>query len=187
VRACVAAAFMLGILAACATLPAPVTESSTPRLDAPFAIDGRLSARRGTEGVAGSFSWFHEPGRDAIDLATPLGQTLARLDGDRDGVKLALPDGSVETASDWASLTQRGLGVAIPVGGLAWWIQGRPRPGPPATVERDADGRTSTLRQDGWDVHYHYADGTATRATRLTLAYPDSPPIDLTIVIDRRQ
>lgn len=182
--ACIAA---LVVLAGCASLPATVTERSTPGLDRPFTIDGRLSARRGSDGVAGSFSWLHEPDRDSIDLASPLGQTIARLDGDRSGVRLALPDGSVKTASDWPTLTERGLGVAIPVEGLAWWIQGVPRAGTSARVERDAEGRPSTLRQDGWDVHYRYADDGARRPARVALAYPDSPPIDLTIVIDRWQ
>lgn len=178
---------VLLILAGCANLPATVTEQSTPGLDRPFTIDGRLSARRGSDGVAGSFSWLHEPDRDSIDLATPLGQTIARLDGDRGGVRLALPDGSVKTAPDWPSLTERGLGVAIPVEGLAWWIQGVPRAGTSARVERDVEGRPAMLRQDGWDVHYRYADDAARRPARVALAYPDSPPIDVTIVIDRWQ
>jgi outer membrane lipoprotein LolB len=174
-------------LAGCASLPTVVSEHAASTADRPFAIDGRLAARHGRDGIAGSFTWLHEPGHDAIDLADPLGQTIARLEGNRYGVKLALANGSVETASDWLSLTERGLGVAIPVEGLASWIQGAPRPGATASVERDAEGRPLTLRQDGWDVRYRYADDVAKRAQRVTLMYPDSPPVDLTVVIDRWQ
>lgn len=175
------------VLGGCASLRTAVTEQVASSADRPFAIDGRLAARRGSDGVAGSFIWLHEPGHDAIDLANPLGQTIARLEGNGREVKLALSDGSIETASDWSSLTERGLGVAIPVEGLAWWIQGSPRAGASAQVERDSDGRPSTLRQDGWDVRYRYAADSAKHPQRVTLMYPGSPPIDVTIVIDRWQ
>ena len=67
------------LLAACATLPPPrAPEAAIVAVDSPFDIGGRLSARRGDNGVAGSFSWTHDPPHDAITLATPLGQTLAR-------------------------------------------------------------------------------------------------------------
>jgi outer membrane lipoprotein LolB len=184
-RIAVAGVAALVAVAGCASLPTTVTEQSASIPDRPFAIDGRLAARHGADGIAGSFTWLHEPGHDAIDLADPLGQTIARLDGNRREVKLALANGSVETASDWPSLTERGLGVAIPVEGLASWIQGSPRAGASANVARDAEGRPSALSQDGWDVRYRYADDSARRPQRVTLAYPDSPPIDLTIVIDR--
>lgn len=175
----------LAILGGCANLPATHPGRAVAGVDRPFAVDGRLSARRGNDAVSGSFSWLHDPARDVIDLATPLGQTLARLEGNRAGVALTRTDGSVERAPDWATLTERGLGVAIPVEGLANWIQGNPRPGTEAAVERDDSGRLSDLRQDGWEVRYQYADAAAAHPKRVLLTYPGSPPIDVTIVVDR--
>jgi len=52
-------------LGACATLPAPAP-TMEPVADAAFDLSGRLSARRGAEGVAAHFTWEHAPGRDAI-------------------------------------------------------------------------------------------------------------------------
>ncbi|MBU6486155.1 MAG: outer membrane lipoprotein LolB, partial [Betaproteobacteria bacterium] len=64
------------VLAGCAALPpAPTAPGAASVADLPFAVDGRLSARHGEDGVAGAFTWSHEPGRDSIDLSTPLGQT----------------------------------------------------------------------------------------------------------------
>src|ERR1700719_4686847 len=91
-----------------------------------YEIAGRLSARHDTDAFAPSLRWSHAGDRDELDLASPLGQTVARLMGDAGGVMLQTPDGKVETASDWPTLTSRGLGWVLPVEGLAFWVQGAP-------------------------------------------------------------
>ncbi len=174
------------ILAACAALP-PASIAPAAGPDVAFTVDGRISARHGDQGVAGAFSWVHRPGHDAIDLADPLGQTLAEIDGDATGVRLRLPDGRTESAPDWGNLTERAFGVTIPIEGLASWIRGEPRAGDAARIERDALGRAQVLRQDGWEIVYGYADDAAKRPDRLTLRYPDTPPIDVRVVVDRWQ
>ena len=176
------------VLAGCAALPpAPTAPGAASVADLPFAVDGRLSARHGEEGVAGAFTWNHEPGHDSIDLSTPLGQTLAEIDGNADGVRLHLPDGTTDSAPDWGTLTRRAFGVTIPVEDLAYWVRGVPRAGAPSRIERDAQGRALVLRQDGWEIDYGYADDAATRPERVTLRYADTPPIDVRVVVDRWQ
>ena len=67
-RGVVAAAFVV-FVAACATAPPSTSERATiDAADAPFSITGRISARRGDAGVAGSFNWIHDATHDAIDL-----------------------------------------------------------------------------------------------------------------------
>jgi outer membrane lipoprotein LolB len=175
------------VLAGCAQLT--TTQESLPvdraSLAAPFTAEGRLSARRGNEGVAGQFTWTHEGARDEVVLATPLGQTLARLTGNDDGVRAELSDGRVESARDWNALTSAALGIPIPVEGLSAWIRGLPRDGASHSVERDAQGRPALLRQDGWEIGYVYADASATRASRLTLRYPGGDPAEVRIVVDK--
>ena len=174
------------VLAGCAALPpAPTAPGAASVADLPFAVDGRLSARHGEDGVAGAFTWSHQPGRDSIDLSTPLGQTLAEIDGNADGVRLRLPDGTTDSAPDWGTLTRRAFGVTIPVEDLAYWIRGEPRAGERSRIERDAQGRAVVLRQDGWEIVYGYADGAARRPERVTLRYADTPPIDVRVVVDR--
>lgn len=146
-----------------------------------------MSARRGDNGVAGSFSWRHDPGRDAIELSTPLGQTLAELQGDAQGASVRLQDGRTESAPTWKALTQEAFGVTIPVEGLAYWVRAVPRARAPYSVERDAAGRVSLLRQDGWDIVYAYADDASRLPSRLTLSYPGADPIGVRIVVDRRE
>jgi outer membrane lipoprotein LolB len=113
-------------------------------------------------------------------LTTPLGSTLARLEGTASRVRLELPDGRVAEAADWEALTSNVLGAPIPVRGLAWWVRGAPHPGSPHTIERDAAARTSVLWQDGWEIVYGYGEG-GDRPARLRLTYPDT---DLRLVLD---
>ena len=176
------------LLAACATLPPPrAPEAPIVAADSPFDIGGRLSARRGDNGVAGIFSWTHDPPHDAITLATPLGQTLARLEGNGSDVSVQLSDGRVEHAPDFGALTEKAFGVTIPVTGLAFWIRALPRPHVQYDLERDNAGRIGVLRQDGWEIVYTYADAAAREPSRVTLRYPGADPIEVRVVVDRWQ
>ncbi|CAG0975409.1 Outer-membrane lipoprotein LolB [Burkholderiales bacterium] len=167
------------LVGACATLPAPPPDVGVVA-DAPFDVSGRLSARRGTEGVAAHFLWEHAAERDTISLATPMGTTLARLERAADGASIEKADGAVERAPDVATLADRALGFPLPVESLSWWIRGAPRPGLAHAIERDASGRAAMLHQGGWSVAFAYADG-ATRPSRLVASYPD---LEVRVVID---
>jgi outer membrane lipoprotein LolB len=185
---CARAVAVAGAVLLCACAPALV-ERSTPASPlaaqaASFELTGRLSARRGNDALSANFRWTHEPQRDELDLSSPLGQTIARLSSDASGVRLQTPDGRVQTAEDWAALTTRALGWPLPVEGLASWIQGVPRDGVPAAVERASDGMPAALRQDGWSVVYQAfergSDGLS-RPKRLTLDFPE---VELRIAVD---
>jgi outer membrane lipoprotein LolB len=174
---------LVAVLAACATPPrVGIAPEDVAVADARFELAGRLSAKHGENAVAASFRWTHAPDADLLVLSTPLGQGLARLSGNADGVVLELADGGVARAGDWEALTREALGVPVPVRGLASWVRGRPHPASPHTLERDASGRVSLLRQDGWEVVYGYRDDGA-QPSRLVLAYPD---IEIRLAIDER-
>jgi len=169
---------------------APVALERTSGLGAPpapqasFDIAGRLSARHGDDALTANFRWRHASGRDELELASPLGQMVASLSGDASNVRLQTADGRVSTASDWSALTAQGLGWPLPVDGLAFWIQGSPRPGPAFSTETGDGGRVALLRQDGWTIVYHaYTQAAAAdwRPTRMTLSYPD---VELRIAVD---
>jgi outer membrane lipoprotein LolB len=154
---------------------------------APFDVDGRLSARRGAEGGAASFAWHHDAASDRVELTTPLGQTLARLAGDADGVHAQFPDGRTLDAPGWDALTARVIGVPVPVAGLTAWLRGYAHPGSAATMEPDARGRPALMRQDGWEIAYTYPDDAQPRASRLMLRYTGGEPMEVRIVVDRWQ
>ena len=181
------AALAVAAIAGCATVaPPPVA----PAVETPAAFDasGRLSARRGSEGIAANFTWAHAPDADRFDVATPLGQIIARLSGDPSGVRVERPGQAPVAYADWRALTRDVFGVAIPVDGLASWIQAQPVAGTAFDLERDAAGRPLVLRQQGWEIVYAYADAApAANPMRLVMRYPDSEPIEVRIVVDRWQ
>ena len=168
------------IVTGCATPGTRVSGAPAAVLpDVAFEVAGRLSARHGKEAAAANFRWNHTPGRDALTLATPMGSTLARLQGDESEVRLELPDGRNARAPDWESLTANVLGTPIPVRGLASWVRGSPHPRSAHDVERDAHSRIVVLRQDGWEIVYGYAADERPRSLRLT--YPDT---EIRLVLD---
>ncbi|MFO1414670.1 MAG: outer membrane lipoprotein LolB [Burkholderiales bacterium] len=171
-------------LAACAT--APPHAAVEPRVVPAFDAGGRLSARHGSDGVAVHFTWSHAAGDDTFDVATPLGQTVARLRGDAAGIFVERPGEPPRQYPDWDALTQAVIGVPLPVRGLASWVQGAPAPGTASAVERDGAGRPQVLRQQGWEIVYAYGDDAAdTRPARLVMRYPAGEPVEVRIVVDR--
>lgn len=185
-----AAAACALVLCACAT-PERAPGSASQVVFAPvrtaFEASGRISVRHGTDALSANFRWRHDGAGDEIDVASPLGQTLARLSGTPGAVELRLSDGRVATATDWAALTSRSLDWALPVDGLAFWIQGAPHPGSDFAAEASADGAPELLRQDGWTIVYQPfaldASGTP-RPFRMALSYPD---VEVRLVVDAWQ
>ena len=173
------------LLAACTAVPSRPPLSANFAVDAPFAIDGRLSVRRGSDAVTANFSWRHAPPRDDLTLSTPLGQTLAEISADASALRYELrgSDGRREDADNWSTLTERVLGAPLPVGGLATWIVAAPRADAPYSIEPDALGRTAVLWQDGWEIVYTYSDAEARLPARLQLSQFD---IELRIVVLQR-
>jgi outer membrane lipoprotein LolB len=173
-------------LSACTTVPPRAADTAVASADLPFAIDGRLSAKRGSDGASANFAWNHQPGRDRVDLASPFGQVLARVDGSRERVVVERPGGAIETYPDWSSMTVAFLGAPIPVDDLAFWIRGAAREGNSASVERDALGRVLVLRQQTWEIVYSYPDDTpAAMPSRVVLKRPDAEPVEVRVVVDR--
>lgn len=155
-----------------------------PPVKATYDLTGRLSARHGTDALSANFRWHHDKDSDELELASPLGQTIAQLSGSPSGVTLRTADGRIESAGDWQTLTMRGLGWPLPVAGLSQWVQGVPREGAPFAVEAEDSGAPGILRQDGWTVAYNAVaadpDGVP-RPSRMTLSYAD---VELKLVID---
>jgi outer membrane lipoprotein LolB len=176
------------LLGACAPITRqPSSAVKLPPVQERFELSGRLSARHGSNALAANFRWHHEGERDELELASPLGQTIALLSGDGASARLQSADGRVLTAASWTKLTEDGLGWPLPVDGLMYWIQGAARTGAAFTAEAGEQGRASVLRQDGWTIVYQSyveASGGVWRPSRLTADYPE---VELRLVIDRWQ
>jgi outer membrane lipoprotein LolB len=137
--------------------------------------------------LSANFRWSHKLGQDQIDLASPTGQTLARLYGVPGAASLETADGRSEVAPDWTSLTSRALDWSLPVAGLVFWVQGMPRPDSVFTVEPGAGTEPGVLRQDGWTIVYlAFAEDEngVSRPARMVLTYPE---VEVRLVVDAWQ
>jgi len=126
-----------------------------------------------------------------LELASPIGQLIARARASRDGAELQDSRGKVHRAIDDESLTEALFGWRIPVRALPDWL-GAQTTGEIGTVSSGA-GRPSTSTNSAagpakrWAVQVVRAD--AGRARVLELAFPagEADParrLNLRLVID---
>jgi outer membrane lipoprotein LolB len=163
---------------------------STPRV-----YTGRFSANISRndqrEAVSGRFTLAASPGRTTLDLASPLGNTLARVEAIASRATLTAPraDGTLATwqGDSPEALADAVLGYRLPVSGLADWIVGRATPGRAARVFPPT-GPTQRIEQDGWviDIDERFADTGAPRRLSLDRSEsgPAAPAVRLRLVLD---
>ncbi|AZV92776.1 lipoprotein insertase outer membrane protein LolB [Kerstersia gyiorum] len=170
-------------VAACVT-PPPVAEQQSDG----FARTGRFALNveevgRKPEAVQGGFAWRDEGSRLVLDLANPVGSTLARLEATAGGATLTHADGRVEYAADVETLLAQVLGGPMPVTVLRAWLRGKLAEGSRAeNVERDADGQLMSFTQQGWEVRLWRYD--AQGPLRLNAKRQDGlQSIDLRLVV----
>lgn len=160
------------VLVGCASAPPASQPVARPAQaeKAVFALTGRLAIRHDGKRSSAGVRWSHRSGGDEILLFTPLGQTMARIDRNTQGVVLDTPDKHY-AAQDTGELTQRVLGWRLPLDGLRYWVLALPAPESDAGAEHDANGQVSMMRQDGWTIHY----------TRYAAQMPDSLPLRMSL------
>ena len=163
----------VALAAACAQF-----EPRPPAGPLEFQLTGRLAARYESESFTGNVSWSHSRQGDEMLISTPMGQGVARIVRDADGVVLRTAEPREYRAADAESLTQEVLGFRLPLAGLGDWVRARPADGPPFQVERSPEGRLRVLEQLGWRVEYQEYE--ADRPKRMRLVYPG---VDLRFVV----
>ncbi|CAG0124554.1 Outer-membrane lipoprotein LolB [Rhodocyclaceae bacterium] len=143
------------VLAGCASAPLiPQTTARPEQAETkPFALTGRIAVKHNSERSSAGVRWAHQITEDEILLLAPLGQTVARIRRDAQGVSLDTSDRHY-TAQDTEELTHRVLGWQLPLAGLRNWVLALPAAQSEASIERDANGQVSVMRQDGWEIHY---------------------------------
>jgi outer membrane lipoprotein LolB len=168
----------VGLLAACATVPR-AERIVAGRFSVLVAADGRQDSG------SGRFTLAVDGEAITLDLASPLGTTLARVEVDARGARLTRSDNEGPREVRGASaelLTLEALGWPLPVAGFPDWIAGRPAPGKPVDVLAD-----DAFTQDGWTIRVlERFDGGAPR--RLQIERPElrgvAPAITLRLVLD---
>lgn len=157
------------LLGGCASVAPPAVE--VPAGSANWTLQGRIGVQSDEQSLSGHIHWQHRTDRDELLMTSPLGQGVARIVSDAEGVTLEMPNQPTRHARDADTLTQEALGYVLPVAGLAWWVQARPAPGSAFEATRDAAGRLAQLRQDGWTIDYlRYTADAPARPRKLVVA-----------------
>ena len=138
----------------------PVVVQRPLQADAPFAFNGRVAFRQGEKRDTAGVRWEHRAAEDEILLLAPLGQTIARIRRNAREATLEA-SGKYHKAQDMESLMQQVLGWQLPLSGLRYWVTALPVPGNESSIERNANGQVTMLRQQGWEIGYsRYATDT---------------------------
>lgn len=155
------------VLAGCAT-PVRVVEPDLAAFQrvGRFAITAE-SFGQAPEAVQGGFVWSQSGREQRLDLADPLGNTLARVLIHPGHAVLTQANGATQSASGPDALLENVLGSPMPVSGLAQWLRGRVDAARAHAIERDAQGRPVVFLQDGWRVQLSRYDALGPVLLRL--------------------
>jgi outer membrane lipoprotein LolB len=168
-------------LAACATTPsAPPERAYAGR----FAATAALGEQRNS--VSGLFTIEVRGTRQTIDLASPVGTTVARIEIEPGYARATGPQMQTASGPDADELVERVLGWRLPVTGLPDWIAGRPAPGRAARTQSDGE-RISVIEQDGWTIRLAEYSAATDRPRRLVLERPSNgvdPAVTVRLVVD---
>jgi len=160
------------LLSACATAP----HSPLPARDQMrnFDLEARFALRVTQAGQppvssAGRLSWRHKNGDNQLQIANPLGFTVAEIDTTPTLSRLRTADGQTRESADADALMEEVTGQRLPVTRMPAWLLGRS--GGAAQIVNDERNRPARLREAGWQVDYGYEDeaGSALPA-RVTLS-----------------
>ena len=121
---------------------------------ADFNILGRIAIQDDDQSFSGSFRWQHLAGSDEILLFTPLGQAVAEISRDHEGVRLITAKMEAFYADNVESLTEEILGWRLPLNGLQFWIQGQHSPANASQKDLNNKNQVIAIRQEGWRIHY---------------------------------
>lgn len=167
-----------------------LTACAIPSIPPERSYSGRFSATAlgGPPGnaVSGRFTIEVWDRRQVIDLATPVGTTIARIEIEPGKAVATGPQLQSATGPDADALVESLLGWRLPVSGLASWIDGRPEPSRPARTQRDGD-RIITIEQDGWTIRIDEYSGATSKPRRLSMERPVSgsqPAVSVRLIVD---
>jgi outer membrane lipoprotein LolB len=116
------------------------------------------------EAVQGNFVWRKLAGGWQLDLLSPLGSTLARLQVNATGATLEQPGEPIKSAATASTLLASVLSVSVPEQAMRDWIEGRVAQTQVTDLSRDSEGRIIGFKQDGWSVAFgRYDQGVPRR------------------------
>ncbi|AEC20664.1 outer membrane lipoprotein LolB [Pusillimonas sp. T7-7] len=178
------AGFLALLLTACATPQRIGVDAHTEAFDRTgrFALNVQnFGGQR--DAVQGGFAW-HDDGRMLIlDLANPLGSTLARVEVSPGQAVMTRSNGEQERAEHPDALVELVLGSPMPVAGLRDWLRGQTGQDRTDDVQKNDAGQITEFRQNGWRVQLSRYDDQGPRLLQLN-RNDSNRNISLRLVVD---
>lgn len=148
---CAALSARTAVVSTVVTEPGAGMEGVGP---ANFGLIGRVSVKDEKQGFSGGIHWYHTDTGDEILLLSPLGQAVAQIQRNTEGIRLTTSEQKVYYAADVEGLTGQVLGWHLPLMGLQYWVQSMNSPTTAAAIDSDSNGRVVAIRQDDWEITY---------------------------------
>jgi outer membrane lipoprotein LolB len=134
-----AAAMVVSLLGACATLP-PQPPPQLTGVPAAFEMSGRIAVRQGQRSDIAKLRWTRKRGSDVWVISSPLGNEVARIESSSSGATLVQAGSNAGIgADDFAALTERLLGVPLDPDAMAAWLHGVRPPNVPGAWQVSID------------------------------------------------
>jgi outer membrane lipoprotein LolB len=171
-----AVAFLLLLMAGCATVPPPAPRSWAQRRSAlqgldDFQLRGRVAVAAGAGGFNATLRWTQRGTGAQVDLAAPLGIGAAHIEQQGEHVVVTTSRGARLAGAEASAAIEREFGFQPPFASLRYWLLGAADPARPAEERLDGEQRLAHLAQDGWSIDYAEYQATAGQwlPRRLTL------------------
>ena len=150
-----------------------------------FSLIGRISVKTNKDGFSGGIRWQHKNHFHNLLLLSPIGQVVAQIEQDNQGIQLTTSDQQIYYAESIEDLTEQVFGWKLPIAGLEYWVMGKTNPQIVAEIDIDRDDKVVAIRQDGWEITYlaYFSHSPADKSFPriIELNYPN---LKLKLVID---
>ncbi len=148
-----------------------------------FAIQGRMAVQYQGRGYNCQIHWHKNGLSQQLSLISPLGNTLADISANEDGVILMTNDNKQYQAADAEQLTEQIIGWPLPIHLLHDWLLGRPAQAAMSDAQWDESGKLVSFQQSDWRVEYgdYRQVESFDLPVKLTLRHPK---IYLRLIID---
>jgi outer membrane biogenesis lipoprotein LolB len=114
-------------------------------------ISGRFSARYGSEQAGGQFRYEPNPWGSTLDLFSPTGTQVARIDATLRGATATLANGERRVALSRSELLRQFIDIPISDEEFSSWLLGVPLN--PSTVPTYGnDGKIESFSESGWTI-----------------------------------
>jgi len=160
------------LLSACAHRPPqPVyTNSSLP---AYWEAEGKAAIRTKDRGGNIYFTWTQQNQDYRIIVRGPLGLGRAELNGKPGHVTLTADNINEVSAGSLEELLETATKRRAPVSHALHWLKAEPGSAA-AEITRDADGKLTQIKEDGWTITYlEWSEEAPKLPRKLTLTGPD--------------